>query len=106
MAKIKLVHVSLQRRFAGVTDLVGGHVQIMFNNLISVMGLVKQNRLHALGITERQTFSATARPPHRRGIRVRRYESGSWYGALLPANTPQNIVATLNREMVKALKIA
>jgi tripartite-type tricarboxylate transporter receptor subunit TctC len=32
------------------------------------------------------------------------YESGSWYGALLPAGTPPQIVATLNREMVKAIK--
>jgi tripartite-type tricarboxylate transporter receptor subunit TctC len=32
------------------------------------------------------------------------YESASWYGALVPANTPQPVVATLNREMVKAIR--
>ena len=106
MAKIKLVHVPYKGGLPGVTDLVGGHVQLMFNNLISVMGLVKQNRLRALAITSDKRSPLLPNMPTVAESGVPGYESASWYGALLPANTPQNIVTTLNREMVKAIKSA
>ncbi|MDB5921793.1 MAG: hypothetical protein JWN13_729 [Betaproteobacteria bacterium] len=104
MAKIKLVHVPYKGGMPGVTDLVGGHVQLMFNNLISVLGLVKQNRLHALAITSDKRSPLLPNLPTVAEAGVPGYESASWYGALLPANTPQNIVSTLNREMVRAIK--
>jgi tripartite-type tricarboxylate transporter receptor subunit TctC len=104
MAKVKLVHVPYKGGMPGVTDLVGGHVQLMFNNLISVMGLVKQNRLRALAITSEKRSPLLPELPTVSEAGVPGYESASWYGALLPANTPANIVATLNREMVKAIK--
>ena len=104
MARIKLVHVPYKGGMPGVTDLVGGHVQLMFNNLISVLGLVKQKRLHALGITSANRSPLLPALPTVAESGVPGYESASWYGALLPANTPANIVATLNREMVRAVK--
>ena len=104
MAKIKLVHVPYKGGMPGVTDLVGGHVQLMFNNLISVLGLVKQNRLHALAITSAKRSPLLPSLPTVAESGVPGYESASWYGALLPANTPANVVTLLNREMVKAVK--
>ena len=104
MAKIKLVHVPYKGGMPGVTDLVGGHVQLMFNNLISVLGLVKQNRLHALAITSAKRSPLLPSLPTVAESGVPGYESASWYGALLPANTPANVVTLLNREMVRAVK--
>ena len=104
MAGIKLVHVPYKGGMPGVTDLVGGHVQLMFNNLISVMGLVKQNRLRALGITSAKRSPLLPALPTVAESGLPGYESASWYGAVLPANAPAGIVATLNREMVKAMK--
>ena len=104
MARIKLTHVPYKGGMPAVTDLVGGHVQLMFNNLISVLGLVKQNRLHALGITSVRRSPLLPGLPTVAESGVPGYESASWYGALLPANTPANIVTTLNREMVRAVK--
>ena len=104
MAGIKLVHVPYKGGMPGVTDLVAGHVQLMFNNLISVMGLVKQNRLRALGITSAKRSPLLPALPTVAESGLPGYESASWYGAVLPANAPAGIVATLNREMVKAVK--
>ena len=104
MAKIKLVHVPYKGGMPGVTDLVGGHVQLMFNNLMSVLGLVKQNRLHALAITSAKRSPLLPSLPTVAESGVPGYESASWYGALLPANTPANVVTLLNREMVRAVK--
>lgn len=104
MAKVKLVHVPYKGGMPAVTDLVGGHVQLMFNNLISVMSLAQQNRLRALAITSTKRSPLLPELPTVSEAGVPGYESASWYGALLPANTPPQIVATLNREMVKAIK--
>jgi tripartite-type tricarboxylate transporter receptor subunit TctC len=104
MAKVKLVHVPYKGGMPAVTDLVGGHVQLMFNNLISVMALSKQNRLRALAITSLKRSPLLPDLPTVAEAGVPGYESASWYGALLPANTPPQIVSTLNREMVKAIK--
>jgi tripartite-type tricarboxylate transporter receptor subunit TctC len=103
-AKVKLTHVPYKGGLPGVTDLVGGHVQLMFNNMTSIAGLVKQNRLRALAITSLKRSPLLPELPTVSEAGVPGYESGAWYGALSPANTPQNIVATLNREMVKAIK--
>ncbi len=104
MAKVKLVHVPYKGGMPGVTDLVGGHVQLMFTNLISVLGLVKQSRLRALAITSAQRSPLLPELPTVSEFGVAGYTAGSWYGSLFPAGTPPQIVATLNREMVTAIK--
>ena len=104
MAKVKLTHVPYKGGMPGVTDLVGGHVQLMFTNLISVMGLAKQHRLRALAITSAKRSPLLPELPTVSEAGVAGYLAGSWYGSLLPAGTPPQIVATLNREMVTAIK--
>lgn len=104
MAKVKLTHVPYKGGMPGVTDLVGGHVQLMFTNLISVLGLTKQNRLRALAITSTKRSPLLPELPTVSEAGVAGYVAGSWYGSLLPAGTPSQIVATLNREMVTAIK--
>jgi tripartite-type tricarboxylate transporter receptor subunit TctC len=104
MAKVKLVHVPYKGGTPAVIDLVGGHVQLMFNNLISVMALAKQGRLRALAITSTQRSKLLPELPTVAEAGVPGYESASWYGVLLPAGTPKPIVDTLSREMVKAIK--
>lgn len=106
MAKVKMVHVPYKGGAPAVTDLVGGQVQLMFNNLISVMGLTKQGRLRALAITSAKRSPLLPELATVAESGLPGYESASWYGSLVAANTPQQIVATLNREMVKAIKSA
>lgn len=104
MGKINIVHVPYKGGAPAVTDLLGGHVQILFNNLISVLALTKSGRLRALAVTSSQRLNLLPQLPTVAEAGLPGYESGSWYGALLPAKTPATIVETLNREMVKAIK--
>lgn len=104
MAKINIVHVSYKGGTPAVTDLVGGHVQLMFNNLISVSALAKTGRLRAIAVTSTQRLPVLPDLPTVAESGVPGYEAASWYGALLPGGTPPQIVTVLNREMVKGIK--
>lgn len=105
MAKINLVHVPYKGGTPGLTDLVGGHVQIMFNNLISAATLVSAGRLRLLAVSGAKRIAALPQTPTIAESGVPGYETGSWYGVLVPAQTPPDIVATLHREVVKILKL-
>ena len=104
MANINIVHVPYKGGAPAVTDLLGGHVQILFNNLISVQALTKAGRLRTLGVTSSHRLKVWPEMPTLAEAGLPGYESGSWYGALLPAKTPAAVVDTLNREMVRAIR--
>jgi hypothetical protein len=105
LAGIKLVHVPYKGGSPAVADLLGGHVQILFDNLISVLPLTKSGRLKALGVTSSQRLNALPEMPTIAESGLPGYESGSWYGVLLPALTPRSVVNTLHREVVKAINV-
>lgn len=105
MAKINIVHVPYKGGTPAVTDLVGGHVQLMFNNLISVSALAKAGRLRAIAVTSSKRLPVMPELPTVAESGVPGYEAASWYGALLPGGASPQVVAVLNREMVKALKL-
>ena len=105
VAKINIVHVPYKGGTPAVIDLVGGHVQMMFNNLISVMVLAKSGRLRALAVTSTKRLPLLPELPTVAESGYPGYEAASWYGALLPAGTSAQIVAILNRELVKAIKM-
>jgi len=106
MANINVVHVPYKGGVPGLMDLVGGHVQIMFNNLISAASLVSSGRLHLLAVTGTRRMPALPKVPTVAESGVPGYETGSWYGVLVPAQTPPDVVATLHREVVKIVKTA
>jgi tripartite-type tricarboxylate transporter receptor subunit TctC len=104
MARVNITHVPYKGGTPAVTDLVGGHVQLMFNNLISVMALAKAGRLRALAVTSARRLPLLPELPTVAESGLPGYEAASWYGVLLPSGTPAQIVAILNRELVKAIK--
>ena len=104
MARVNITHVPYKGGTPAVIDLVGGHVQLMFNNLISVMALAKAGRLRALAVTSARRLPLLPELPTVAESGLPGYEAASWYGVLLPSGTPAQIVARLNRELVKAIK--
>jgi tripartite-type tricarboxylate transporter receptor subunit TctC len=98
MTGIDAVQVPYKGSAPGVTDLLAGNVQFMFNALPSMLGHVQTGKLRALGTT------GSRRAPQLPDLptvaeTVKGYEVVTWYSFVAPAGTPKAIVDKLNREI-------
>jgi tripartite-type tricarboxylate transporter receptor subunit TctC len=104
MANIDLLHVPYKGGTPALTDVIGGRVQLMFDNPIGALPQIKAGKVLALAVTSAQRLSLLPDVPTLNEAGVPGYESGSWYGVLVPAGTPPAIITTLNTEILNALK--
>jgi tripartite-type tricarboxylate transporter receptor subunit TctC len=100
-----MTHVPYKGAAPGLTDLLGGHVQVMMTTLAFVKPHVESGRLHALGIsTARRAASMPQVPAIAETIPG--YEVLNWWGILAPAGTPAAVVTKLNGALVGMLRDA
>lgn len=105
MAKVKMNHVPYKGTGQAMSDLMGGHVQLMFGAIPSTMPGVKAGKLRILAISSATRASVLREVPTVAEAGLPGYELTSWYGVLAPAGTPDAIVAQLNSEIVTALNL-
>ncbi len=105
LAGVKMTHVPYKGSGQAVTDLLGGHVQVMFSGFSSTLPHIKSGRLRALAVTGAQRSAALAEVPTIAEQGFPGVEATAWYGVLAPANTPKPIVTRLHDELVKILKL-
>ncbi len=103
-AKIDIVHVPYKGSGPAMTDLVGGHVDMFFGNMLSVVPLVKNGKLRALAVTSLERSPAAPQVPTVAESGYPGFEAGTWFGLLVPTGTAKEIVARLHADMLKALK--
>jgi tripartite-type tricarboxylate transporter receptor subunit TctC len=103
MAGINIVHVPYRGASQSVTDLIGGHVDMAFVSLSSVVPQLKSNRLRGLATTSAQRSALMPELPTFAESGLKGYEVYGWYGFLVPAGTPKEIVARLHGDITKAL---
>ena len=101
MGKIKLVHVPYKGAAPALTDLMGGQVQLLFNNLLSAVPQVKAGKLVALATTGAKRSSATPDVPTVMESGIPGYDLSLWAGILVPAKTPKQIVDQLYTVLVE-----
>jgi tripartite-type tricarboxylate transporter receptor subunit TctC len=102
MTGVNLVHVPYRGAAPALTDLIGGQVQVMFENMLSSIEYIKAGKLRALAVTTAARSAALPDLPAV-GDFVPGYESSAWYGVGAPKNTPAEIVEKLNKEITAAL---
>jgi tripartite-type tricarboxylate transporter receptor subunit TctC len=102
---IELTHIPYKGAAPALTDLLGGQIDLMFPGISPVVAHVKTGKLRALGLTSRQRSAALPEVPTLIEQGIANFESTGWYGILVPAGTPKNIVARLNRELTVALNL-
>jgi len=104
MAGTKIQHVPYKGIGAASTDLLSGQVQVMFNAAAALLVHTRSGRMRALGIGSLQRIQAIPDIPTLSESGVPGYQSGSWYGFVVPAGTPRAIIDRLSRETAAAVK--
>ena len=104
MAGIRMVHVPYKGSGQAVTDLLGGHVQLMFSGFSSTLPHIKAGRLRALAVTGAKRSPAAPDVPTIAESGFPGFEATAWYGVLAPAKTPKPVVSRLHNEIVKVLQ--
>ncbi|HUP95048.1 MAG TPA: tripartite tricarboxylate transporter substrate binding protein [Burkholderiales bacterium] len=105
LAGIKMVHVAYKGSGQAVTDLLGGHIQLMFSGFSSVMPHIKSGKLRPIVQTGEKRSPALPEVATIAESGFPKFEATAWYGVHAPAKTPKPIVTRLNTEFVKALKL-
>ncbi|MDM0069822.1 tripartite tricarboxylate transporter substrate binding protein [Variovorax sp. J31P207] len=103
MAGVDMQHVPYRGSAPAVSDLLGGQIAIMFDNMPSAIPHVKGGKLRALAVTTAKRSPALPDVPTIAEAGVPGYEATSWFGLLAPAGTPAPVVAKLNASILKAL---
>jgi tripartite-type tricarboxylate transporter receptor subunit TctC len=99
-----MVHFPYRGSGPAVTDLLGGQMDLMFDNLPSSMPHIKAGKLKALAVTSAARSEALPEVPTiAEAGPVKGYEASSWFGLLAPAGTPADIVSRVQQETAKAL---
>ena len=103
MTGVQMTHIPYKGSAPALTDLVGGQVQLMFDNLPSSLAFIKAGKLRALAVTSAQRSPALPDVPTVAESGVPGFEATSWFGLLAPAGTPRDIVAKINADTQKWL---
>ena len=102
MAGIQFTHVPYRGSAPGLSDVMSGQIQGMFDNITSSFELVRSGKLRALGVTTRERSETMPQVPPI-GDTLAGFETISFYGVGAPHATPPEIVDLLNREINEAL---
>ncbi len=98
MTGVKMQHVPYRGSAPAITDLLGGQVQVIFDNMPSIIQHVRSGALRALAVTTLEPSSQLPGVPTVAAA-VAGYEASALFGMGAPKNTPKEIVARLNTEI-------
>lgn len=100
MTGTDMMHIPFRGSGPAVTALMGGEVQVMFDNLPASMGGIKSGRLKAIAVTSATRSPSLPDVPTIAESGVPGFEATSWFGVMAPAGTPADVVERLNKEIV------
>jgi tripartite-type tricarboxylate transporter receptor subunit TctC len=101
---IFMAHIPYRGSGPALLDLMGGSMDVMFDNLPSAMPLIKSGKLKALAVTSGQRSGAMPDlPTIEEAAGLKGFEASSWFGLLAPAGTPVDIVNRIQQEVAKSL---
>jgi tripartite-type tricarboxylate transporter receptor subunit TctC len=103
MAGVNLQHIPYRGAGPAFNDLIPGRVDVMFNNIGSVVPFIQGGKLRALGVTSSKRNASLPDIPTVSEAGVPGFEVTGWYAFFAPARTPPAIVASFHADTVAAL---
>jgi tripartite-type tricarboxylate transporter receptor subunit TctC len=106
MSGTYMVHFPYKGSGPAILDMLGGSMDVMFDNLPAAMPHIKSGKLKALAVTSSQRSEAMPELPtieEAGGPALKGYEASSWFGLLAPAGTPPEVVRRIQQETAKAM---
>ena len=104
-AGIDMVHVPYKGSGAAHADLMGGQIQVMFDNIVALLPHFKSGKLRALAVSSAKRHPLLPEVPSLSEAGVKDFEAVAWFGYAAPPGTPRDIVARLNAEILRALAL-
>ncbi|MBM3355281.1 MAG: tripartite tricarboxylate transporter substrate binding protein [Betaproteobacteria bacterium] len=104
MLGLDIIHVPYKGSGPAMIDLVGGQVNLMFDNVPSAISHIRAGKLRALATTGAKRSSVLPDLPTMIEAGVPGFESTAWFGLAMPAGTPREIIARMNAEGQKATR--
>jgi len=105
-AQIDVTHVPYKGSAPALTDLLGGHVDMFFCNMLSATPHVSSGKLRALAVTSLQRAQVAPQVPTVAESGFPNFEAVTWFGLFGPGGMPEPLVAKLHVEMSKVLRRA
>ena len=103
MAGVEMTHVPYKGAAPAMNDLIGGQIQLMFDNLASSLGQVRAGRIKALAVTTAKRTALAPELPTVAESGLPGFDISTWFGIFVPAGTPREAVDRLHAEFTRAL---
>jgi tripartite-type tricarboxylate transporter receptor subunit TctC len=105
MTGIEMTHVPYKGSVPAITDVVAGHIPLMFCDLAPAQPMIKEGKVRALGVSSAVRVASLPNVAPIAEVGVPGFEAVAWQMLVAPANTPQPIVDTLYKEMKVVLAL-
>jgi tripartite-type tricarboxylate transporter receptor subunit TctC len=106
MTGVQMTHVPYKGRQFALPDLLGGQIQLMFDNMPSALPMAKEGKLRALGQTGAKRSPSAPDVPTIAEQGLPGFEATAWFALFGPAGMPREVVTKLNTEMQRIYKLA
>ena len=104
MTGTKMTHVPYKGRQFAIPDLVGGSIQLMFDNMPSALPMAREGKIRALAVTTAKRSSAAPDIPTVAET-LPGFEATTWFAMFAPAGTPKPVVDRLNAEVLRVFRL-
>ncbi len=105
MAGVKMQHIPYKGRAQAIPDLLGGRIQMIFDNMPSALPLVKSGELKAIGVTSAKRSPAAPDIPTIAESGLPGFEATSWFALYAPANLPRDLQMKINAETLRVMAL-
>lgn len=104
MTGTKMTHVPYKGRQFAIPDLVGGSIQLMFDNMPSALPMAREGKIRAIAVTTAKRSSAAPEIPTV-AESIPGFEATTWFALFAPAGTPKPVVDRLNAEVLRVFRL-